>query len=322
MIDYSSIYKIMSANKMKFCVDAIALKNEKAIYKEYFDEFLYWKDIYNKLPEIDPENVDINLMSSIVSISSNKSLDNPEKFVELLKEYRPWRKGPFDVFGVNIQTEWRSDLKWDRLKNHISSLKNRLVLDVGCGSGYHCFRMKGAGAKLVIGIEPYFRFVAQFYMLQKYIKNPYIAVFPLKCEDMPNNIERFDTVFSMGILYHRTSPIDHLIQLKSFMRDGGELVLDTLIVDDGRDFLMPKDRYSKMRNVWFIPSVDVLKMWMERVGFKNIRCIDVTRTTTEEQNKTEWMRLESLSDFLDPNDKTKTVEGYPAPTRAIFVAEK
>ncbi|MEY8213807.1 MAG: DUF1698 domain-containing protein, partial [Colwellia sp.] len=29
---------------------------------------------------------------------------------------------------------------------------------------------------------------------------------------------------------------------------------------------------------------------------------------------------QSLSDFLDPQDKNKTIEGYPAPQRAIFIA--
>jgi tRNA (mo5U34)-methyltransferase len=33
------------------------------------------------------------------------------------------------------------------------------------------------------------------------------------------------------------------------------------------------------------------------------------------------MVFESLSDFLDPKDKNKTIEGYPAPKRAIFLAE-
>ncbi len=52
------------------------------------------------------------------------------------------------------------------------------------------------------------------------------------------------------------------------------------------------------------------------------RIADVCVTTTEEQRRTEWMVTESLADFLDPNDRSKTVEGYPAPQRAVLIARK
>jgi len=32
------------------------------------------------------------------------------------------------------------------------------------------------------------------------------------------------------------------------------------------------------------------------------------------------MKFDSLSDFLLPSDETKTIEGYPSPKRAIFIA--
>ena len=73
---------------------------------------------------------------------------------EALQKMHPWRKGPFDFFGVHIDTEWHSDWKWQRLQQHISPLKQRTILDVGCGSGYHIWRMLGEQAKLVIGIDP------------------------------------------------------------------------------------------------------------------------------------------------------------------------
>ncbi|MCK5863518.1 MAG: DUF1698 domain-containing protein, partial [Marinobacter adhaerens] len=50
--------------------------------------------------------------------------------------------------------------------------------------------------------------------------------------------------------------------------------------------------------------------------------VDVTPTTTDEQRSTDWMRFNSLQDFLDPNDPSKTVEGYPGPLRATVIAEK
>lgn len=67
-------------------------------------------------------------------------------------------------------------------------------------------------------------------------------------------IKAFDTVFSMGVLYHRKSPIEFLQQLKSQLRPGGELMLETLVVEgDENTVLMTGDRYAQMRNVWFYP---------------------------------------------------------------------
>ncbi|KAG1707730.1 tRNA U34 carboxymethyltransferase [Nymphon striatum] len=122
----------------------------------------------------------------------------------------------------------------------------------------------------------------------------------------------------MGVLYHRPSPIHHLQELKSFLRSGGELVLETLILEgEGTEVLIPEDRYAKMRNVWFIPTTAVLVRMLERVGFINIRVVDVNKTSVEEQRSTEWMTYESLPDFLDPEDSNKTIEGDAAPVRAV-----
>jgi tRNA (mo5U34)-methyltransferase len=233
----------------------------------------------------------------------------------------PWRKGPFDIAGIHIDTEWRSDLKWDRLKDKIQSLEGKRVLDVGCGSGYHCWRMVGAGAELVVGIDPTPLFIMQYWALQKYLQNPKAWVVPLRMESMPAALKAFDTVFSMGILYHRRSPFDHLQELRDALAVNGQLVLETLVID-GKDgeVLVPQERYSKMGNVWFIPSVPTLCSWLKKLKFKNIEVIDVSTTSVEEQRSTDWMTFHSLSDFLDPNDMTKTVEAYPAPRRAIVVA--
>jgi tRNA (mo5U34)-methyltransferase len=210
---------------------------------------------------------------------------------------------------------------------HISPLDDRLVLDVGCGNGYHCWRMAEAGARRVVGIDPTALFLAQFLAVRR-LMQPMAArlvervwMLPLGIEAMPSALGRFDTVFSMGVLYHRRSPIDHLLELRGALRPGGQLVLETLVVDgDASRTLVPEGRYAKMRNVWFIPSTAMLENWLRRCGYRDIRTVDVTPTTIAEQRSTEWMTFESLADFLDPADTRLTIEGHPAPQRAVLVA--
>ena len=126
----------------------------------------------------------------------------------------------------------------------------------------------------------------------------------------------------MGVLYHRRSPMDHLRELKATLRPGGQLVLETLIIEGGLgECLVPEGRYAMMNNVWFLPSATTLISWLKKCGFVNPRVVDITKTTLEEQRTTDWMTFHSLSDFLDPNDDTKTVEGHPAPLRGVFLAE-
>ena len=234
----------------------------------------------------------------------------------------PWRKGPFDLFGVHVDTEWRSDWKWSRVAPHLD-LRGKRVLDVGCGNGYYQWRMLGAGADSVIGIDPNWLFFCQFQAVQRYLPDLPAWHLPFALEDLPAALEGFDTVFSMGVFYHRRSPIEHLLALKDCLLKGGELVLETLVIEgDENQVLVPEDRYAQMRNVWFLPSVPALERWLRRAGFRDVRCVDVSTTSVEEQRSTEWMRYQSLSDFLDPADHSRTIEGLPAPRRAVLVARK
>ncbi|HCM48886.1 MAG TPA: tRNA 5-methoxyuridine(34)/uridine 5-oxyacetic acid(34) synthase CmoB, partial [Colwellia sp.] len=243
-----------------------------------------------------------------------------KRLENLMKKFKPWRKGPYHIHGLHIDTEWRSDFKWDRLAEHIGDLSGKYVLDIGCGSGYHLWRMRGAGAEFVVGIDPTQLFLMQFNAIKHFIDDSQVHLLPLGVEQLPE-LKAFDTVFAMGVLYHRRSPIDFLYQLKAQLVKGGELVLETLIVDgDENTVLVPGERYAKMRNVWFLPSEKAMCAWLERCGFSNVRVVNTDITALDEQRKTEWIDTESLQDFLDPNDSSKTIEGYPAPKRAIFIA--
>jgi tRNA (mo5U34)-methyltransferase len=226
------------------------------------------------------------------------------------------------LFDIQIETEWRSDWKWDRIIEHIKPLANRRILDVGCGNGYHCLRMLGASAGRVIGIDPSPRFVIQFLMLKHFLGDIPVDVLPIGIEALPDKLHFFDTTFSMGVFYHRRSPMDHLRELKATLNPGGQLVLETLIIEgELGECLVPEGRYAMMRNVWFLPSAATLLSWLKKAGFSNPQLIDKSMTTVKEQRSTEWMPFQSLSDFLDPNDHSKTIEGYSAPLRATFIAD-
>ncbi len=279
-----------------------------------------WLESLAALPEIETSAADLD--NDTVTVRGQATSEQQQQIEQALRGLHPWRKGPFQVFDTFIDTEWRSDWKWQRLAPHIAPLAGRTVLDVGCGSGYHCWRMRGAGAELVVGIDPTPLFIVQFQALQHFIRDQRVGVLPLGIEHLPSGLRAFDTVFSMGILYHRRSPIDHLLQLRDALRPGGELVLETLIIEGGaNDCLVPEGRYSRMGNVWFLPSTELLELWLRKTGFRNVRTVDVTRTSTDEQRRTDWMQFHSLAQFLDPDTPELTIEGYPAPTRAIVLAE-
>ena len=290
-----------------------------------------WLDALESLPAV--EHVVTDLQRDCIQLSSDSITDDSDSEIKAgLQQLGPWRKGPFQFFDTHIDTEWRSDWKWQRIAAHLAPLEGRTILDVGCGSGYHMWRMLGAGAHRVVGVDPSRLFLAQFQAFKQYaqlgqqqsgIDAPLkIDLLPLKMEDVPRPLKAFDTTFSMGVLYHRKSPIDHLAELKDTLKPGGQLVLETLVIEgELGEVLMPEDRYAQMRNVWFLPSCDTLLLWARRAGFKNPRIVEKNVTSLEEQRSTDWMQYQSLTDFLDADDKSKTAEGYPAPLRATLIAE-
>lgn len=278
-----------------------------------------WQRAVDALPDLTPS--DVRLDQGVRLCAAGQEQVHGQT-LEALRGLIPWRKGPFEIFGVPVDTEWRSDWKWSRVAPHLDLVGKR-ILDVGCGNGYYMWRMLGAGAHSVVGIDPNWLFFCQFQAIKRYLPEHPAWHLPLGIEELPARLEGFDTVFSMGVLYHRRSPIDHLLDLRDCLLKGGELVLETLVVEgDEHTALVPEDRYAQMRNVWFLPSVPALQLWLRRAGFVDVRCVDVSRTSTEEQRSTEWMRYQSLPDFLDPQDPGKTIEGLPAPMRAVIVARK
>ncbi|MFL3648567.1 MAG: tRNA 5-methoxyuridine(34)/uridine 5-oxyacetic acid(34) synthase CmoB [Oceanospirillaceae bacterium] len=280
-----------------------------------------WDRALESMPQIECADYSFTDDSVCIVKPEHLALDSME-YKQHLKAFMPWRKGPWNLLGVEIQTEWHSDWKWQRIEPHISPLEGRQVLDIGTGNGYFLFRMLGAGASLALGIDPTRIFLYQFHAAQRLLPANGAYLLPLRSEQLPA-FGCFDTVFCLGVLYHRRSPIDHIQELMSYLRPGGELVLETLVVPgDINTILVPPERYAKMANVWFLPSTEALENMLRKVGLENVRTVDVSQTTTAEQRATEWMTFHSLADFLDPNDPSRSIEGHPAPLRATLVATK
>jgi tRNA (mo5U34)-methyltransferase len=324
MIDYyASLYESCDRPALQPWLSIIPAQLNRLFSELRHGDLEKWRTIVEHLPTVRASTIDLNCGSIRIGGEGDCDLLTRKTIEKLLRTLHPWRKGPYEVHGVFVDAEWRSDLKWDRLRGHIQPLNDRWVLDVGCGNGYHCWRIAGCGARQVIGIDPTLLSVMQFHAIKHFAGPEFpVYVLPFGIEDVPRGLKAFDSVFSMGILYHRRSPIDHLLELRDCLRPGGELILETLVID-GRlgETLLPEGRYAKMRNVWFIPSPFTLASWLKRCGFKNVRLIDVSRTTTCEQRSTDWMRFQSLADFLDLHDPNRTCEGLPAPKRAIFLAD-
>lgn len=319
MIDYSAFLNHITKNRLKNWATPLETQLHELWQTLNDGNLPRLLGYVDNLPELSTEEITLGDIITVTGKINEQALGLEQE----LKNLMPWRKGPFNIFGISIDSEWQCQKKWQRVAPYVSNLTGRHVLDVGSGNGYYGWRMKDAGAATVAGIDPSWLSVVQHLAINKYINDPTHVVLPFAMEDITPNLECFDTVFSMGVLYHRRSPLDHLFELRGALRPGGELVLETIVIEGGpRESLVPVGRYARMNNVWFLPTAELLKAWLEKMGFDEINIVDQTQTTAEEQRVTDWKPGQSLANYLDPNNPTKTIEGHPAPIRATLIAKK
>lgn len=275
-----------------------------------------WRDALEALP---PLTATHRHLSDLVTADGPASEAARAQLARALSALKPWRKGPFRLFGVHVDSEWRSDRKWRRVAPHLQPLAGRRVLDVGCGNGYFGWRMRQAGAAEVVGVDPTLLFCLQHRAVNHYLGDDRLHVLPVRFEELPP--ATFDTVFSMGVVYHRRDPAAHVTRLHEYTRPGGQVVLESLVVS-GSEPLVPAQRYARMRNVHVVPTVALMIRWLREAGFTDVGAVNIAPTTAGEQRTTAWMPFQSLADALDPARPHLTVEGYPAPVRAVVTARK
>lgn len=240
-----------------------------------------------------------------------------------LRSFMPWRKGPFSVFGIDIDAEWRSDRKWHRLLPEMPPLEGKLVADIGCNNGYYMFRMAPHQPRLVLGFEPFVQHHYAFRFLNGLAGQEHLHSDLLGIEHLHLFPACFDVIFLLGIIYHRPSPLDALRDVLNALRPGGTLLLESQIIPgEGSVALFPATTYAKVPGTWFVPTATCLENWLRRTGYRDIRMFCQHPMSSAEQRRTEWMIFESYEDFIDKEHASLTIEGYPAPWRVFFKARK
>lgn len=284
-------------------------------------KWLTWKNIaplrqmLQALPQIETTYT----LGDTVTIKAECDTKTKELVHETALALRPWRKGPFQVLDTFIDSEWNSALKYNLLEPYFD-LKDKKVADIGCNNGYYMFRMLSQNPKKIVGFDPSPLFLTQFDFINHFVKSDIVYEL-LGIEHLEFYEEKFDVLFCLGVLYHRSDPVSALKSLKKGLVKGGELYLDTFMIDGEEEVaLTPAKTYSKIPNIYFVPTIPALKNWCHRAGFSDVEVLEVVKTTSEEQRKTEWILGESLENFLDPDNPDLTVEGYPAPKRVYIRA--
>lgn len=183
------------------------------------------------------------------------------------------------------------------------------------------FRMAAHQPAFVLGFEPFVQHYYCFNLLNGFARQKQLRTELLGIEHLRLFPQCFDVIFCLGILYHRPSPLDALKDLLTALKPGGTLLLESQAIPGEESIaLFPEKTYAKVPGTWFVPTASCLKNWLERSGFQQVRLFCQHAMSAQEQRRTEWMCFESFQDFIDKQDPSRTIEGYPAPWRVFFRA--
>ena len=303
-------------------------KEVEALYYQYKDNpfgnkkdrrIESWLEILSRLPSI--LNAEVELINGVNIDFDIKDNDEIER---LLLQLIPWRKGPFRINDIFIDSEWDSAKKWKRFQKLNLDLDGKSILDVGSGNGYYAFRMVGMGADKVLCLEPNLVHVAQFSAINHFVNSEKIRMIPERLEESGLANSKFDVIFSMGLLYHQRNPSEHLNNLKDLLADNGKLVLETIISpkECGIALEPPNGKYASMPNVHFVHTDNGCKSIFRNLSLQVHAESDLAVTNDNEQRSTKWMPFKSFESALNLQNKSITIEGYPAPKRKFYLLGK
>lgn len=267
----------------------------------------------------------INCNSDIVTIGTADEIEQEDRVLikDKLRAFMPWRKGPLSVFGIDIDAEWRSERKWQRVLPALPDLQGKIIADIGCNNGYYMFRMAPYEPELVLGFEPSMQHYYCFQSLNNMAGLTNLHIDLLGVEHISLFPSTFDVIFLMGIIYHRVSPVEALKDIFTALKPGGTLILESqAIPGDEPIALFPEKTYAKVPGTYFVPTGRCLQNWMQRAGMQSVELFCSHTMSETEQRRTEWMEFESYNDFIDPLNRSLTIEGYPAPCRVFLSGKK
>jgi len=282
-----------------------------------------YRQPYESIRHIRAEHLDFSGDTVKIGRAEEIGESDREKLYQVLRGFMPWRKGPFEVFGIEIDAEWRSERKWNRLRNHLPNLTGKTIADIGSNNGYYLFRMATHQPRLALGFEPHLHHHFTFKTLNSLAGRDNLKSEMLGVEQLGLFENCFDVIFMMGILYHRISPIEVLKETLKALRPGGTLIVESQAIPGQEPVaLFPEKTYAKVPGTYFVPTGSCLANWLTRTGFVDVELFDSHPMSSVEQRRTEWMDFESYKDFIDPENPDLTVEGYPAPLRVFIKARR
>ena len=282
-----------------------------------------FRELYQTIERNKP-HFSYDCSAGAIRVTSDSNLD-AEFYVKLSEHInllKPWRIGPYQLLNIFLDAEWDSDMKWQRLEKAIPDLQGKIAADVGCNNGYFLFRLLNHNPEKIIGFDPFQFFRYQFDFLRLFISDPRIEFRLSGIEDLRKLPESFDFFLCLGVIAHRKEPLESLKNLYTALKPGGSAIIENIIIDVPELFTDIHGRYAQMHNIHTLTNQDGFLQWLERAGFKDPEILSLSRTDSTEQRQTPFMDFKSLNEFLDPNDRSKTIEGYPAPHRLMLKVKK
>ena len=169
-----------------------------------------------------------------------------------------------DEFQSNSIKEWLEETEIDdirRIEQHKSKIKNKKILDFGCGAGGFLKRAKSFANK-VKGIE-----------LDKKVKKYWEGIIEIDStlEETINSKDLFDVITLFHVLEHIKDPITLLKNISKSIDRKGEIIIEVPSSDDALLTLYdcePFQKFSYWSNHLFLYNNNTLRDLIEKSGLK------------------------------------------------------